>query len=125
AKREQRRAESGFPSPIRRFYHRARERRQRIRELVVTVQAGNFFDQIDFAFYIQTPRRNAHREFWLSSRFRNQFETETFENCNNLVRLEFAAENAVDLRDAQDNRRLIDLACDGVDHPTAEFATAG
>src|SRR5262249_42758701 len=93
-------------------------------ELVIAVQARDFFDQIDFALNVKPPAGNPHGELSLVAWLRDQFETEPLQNCENLVRFDFAAENALRLGDAQERRRLIKLSRYRVDLCAVEFSTS-
>ena len=104
---EQGRAYSGLLRGFRSFDDRARKSRQRIRKLVVPVQPGDFFDQIDFAFYIKPPARNTNRKFRLRAGLGNELEAEPLENRDDLMGFKLRAENALHLGNAEHDRRLV------------------
>src|SRR5579863_5943737 len=89
------------------------------------MQTRNFFDQVNFALHVQSPSWNADTKLRLRAGFGNEFKSEALEDGDNLMRFEIAAENAVNARNAQDHRRLIKLAGNGVDRVAVEVAAAG
>ena len=56
------------------------ESRQGVWKFVVAVQARDLLDEIDLAFNIKPPGRNADRELRLKTWFRDQLESEPFQD---------------------------------------------
>ena len=123
AERQQRRSKLVVFLRIRRFHHCPGIGRQCIGELVVAVQARNLFDQIDFAFHVETPARNADRELRVAAALRHQLKTQSLQNAENFVGLELVSENAVHFRKCRATGARSTLAGHRVDRVAVQFAS--
>ena len=97
------------------FCHRRRKSRQGVGELVVTVEPGDLFNQVDFAFDVQPPARDSHRELGFRARLGQQLKTECAQQTDNFAGLDRTSENALYFLDVQHDGRKIQIASDGVD----------
>ena len=106
---QHRRSQFRFFRGVRIFYDAPGKCRQRIRKVVVAVQSGNFFDQVNLSLYVKPPGWNASEKFGRRAGFRNQFESETIQDRDDLVYFELRAKDAFYLRGAYLNRCLLHL----------------
>src|SRR6185437_2849018 len=66
---------------------------KRFAEFVIAMQAGNFFDEINFAFYVQTPTGNAHQVIGIG--VGNHDESKPAKDADDFRVAEVFAENAL------------------------------
>src|SRR4051794_39839960 len=86
------------------------------------MQASDFFDQIDFAFHIQTPAGYADSEIRIAAAFRHQLKAQLLKDAKNFVRLELLAENAVHFRKAQSDGSQVQMPRHCIDRSAVQFA---
>src|SRR5579862_3426934 len=98
---------------------------QSVSELIVAVQARDFFDDIDLALHITPPAGNVHAELRVSLAFRDERESQPLEQAENLSSLELAAKDAVNFGNAQQHRRLIHSLRDHIDNIAGQFSAPG
>ena len=87
------------------------------------MEAGDFFDEVDFAFHVETPAGNLHQVDVLVAC--HESESKTGQNAADFDVADFFAENPVNLAAIEFYRRLIKLAGDYVDDAADQFAAAG
>src|SRR5260370_37785250 len=96
---------------------------KRVRELIVSMQSCQFFDDVDLAFDVEAPAGNMDQIPLLAPR--QHRETEASEDAADLNRAEFLAENSLHFSQIELHRSQVKLACDHVDHVADERTAAG
>src|SRR5208282_5228321 len=94
-----------------------------VRELVVAVQARQFFDDVDLALDVEAPARDVDQVSILAAG--KHRKTETSKDAADFQRTEFFAENPVYFPEVELYRSKVKLAGDYVDHVADELAAAG
>src|SRR5271163_4808777 len=94
SQRQRPRPQSAVHGRVRQLHHRAAVSRQDIIELVVSMQPGDFLDDVNLTLDIQPPARNLYPELRLILPFRNQSEPQLLENAENFSRSKTPAKNA-------------------------------
>src|SRR5450759_88580 len=96
---------------------------KRVWELVVAVQARQFFDDVDLAFDVEAPAGDVDQVSIFAAR--KHHETETSKDAADFKGAEFFAENAVHFPQVELYGSKIKLAGDHVNHVADERAAAG
>src|SRR6267378_2289072 len=106
-------SQSQSPSPqsrvlsrIRRLGDRSAVSRQRILELVISVQSRNLFNQINFAFHVEPPTRDVHGKLFPLLSCWNQGETKPLQDAENLTRTHVSPQDPTHFGDVQRYRGL-------------------
>ena len=120
---EQRRAQLGIRGGLGQFHHAAYERGQAIAEVVVAVDAGDFFNEVDFALNVQTPGGQLYRE--LVGRLLADGETQAAEDAENIFDRDLLPQDARHLAAAQPDRTPQHLARYRVDLTAGKLAATG
>src|ERR1700758_1893157 len=89
------------------------------------MQARDFFDDVDFAFHIETPRGDGDLELVGTFAYGSKFETKPGENAQNLLCGGGLPEDSMDFGEIENDRSLVAAPDDNVHDVAVEHATAG